>query len=160
MTNSRRMLHIVLLEPEIPPNTGNLIRLCANTGATLHLIEPLGFSLETKALRRAGLDYHEFAELQCHANFEACMENLSTSRWFAFSTKGSRFYTTPHYQEDDVLLFGPETRGLPTHILDDPRLEDCLRLPMTPNSRSLNLANSVSVATYEVWRQLGFSGGN
>ena len=153
------MLHIVLMEPEIPPNTGNLIRLCANTGATLHLIKPLGFSLETKALRRAGLDYHEFAELQSHDNFEACMDHLSSSRWFAFTTKAKKFYTTVQYQPDDVLLFGPETRGLPAVILDDTRLEDCLRLPMRETSRSLNLANSVSIVVYEAWRQLGFANG-
>ena len=153
------MLHIVLMEPEIPPNTGNLIRLCANTGATLHLIKPLGFSLETKALRRAGLDYHEFAELQCHDNFEACMNHLSSSRWFAFTTKGKNFYTAVQYRPDDVLLFGPETRGLPNEVLDDPRIEDRLRLPMRETSRSLNLANSVSVVLFEAWRQLGFDGG-
>ncbi len=153
------MLQIVLMEPEIPPNTGNLIRLCANTGATLHLIKPLGFSLETKALRRAGLDYHEFAELQCHDNFEACMHHLSSSRWFAFTTKGRNIYTTVQYRPDDVLLFGPETRGLPDAILDDPRVEDRLRLPMRETSRSLNLANSVSIVLFEAWRQLGFDGG-
>ena len=153
------MLHIVIMEPEIPPNTGNLIRLCANTGATLHLIKPLGFSLETKALRRAGLDYHEFAELQCHENIAACMNQLSSSRWFAFTTKGKNFYTAVQYRPDDVLLFGPETRGLPNEVLDDPRIEDRLRLPMRETSRSLNLANSVSIVLFEAWRQLGFDGG-
>ena len=153
------MLHIVLMEPEIPPNTGNLIRLCANTGATLHLIKPLGFSLETKALRRAGLDYHEFAELQCHESFEACMDQLSSSRWFAFTTKGKHYYTAVQYRPGDVLLFGPETRGLSDVVLDDPRIEDRLRLPMRETSRSLNLANSVSIVLFEAWRQLGFDGG-
>lgn len=152
-------LHIVLFEPEIPPNTGNIIRLCANTGAQLHLIEPLGFALEDKQLRRAGLDYHEFANVQTHASYDAFQENFGPIRIFAFSTRGSTKYTDAAYRDGDVLLFGPETRGLPQDILEDLPEGQCLRLPMLPDSRSLNLSNVVAVSVYEAWRQLEFTGG-
>ncbi|MGW8247107.1 MAG: tRNA (uridine(34)/cytosine(34)/5-carboxymethylaminomethyluridine(34)-2'-O)-methyltransferase TrmL [Acidiferrobacterales bacterium] len=152
-------LHIALYEPEIPPNTGNIIRLCANTGARLHLIQPLGFSLEDKQLRRAGLDYHEFANLRTYKNYDEFIDILNPKRVFAFSTRGTRSYTDVTYEEGDALLFGPETRGLPQRLLDSLPPEHCLRLPMRPDSRSLNLSNVVAVAVYEAWRQLDFAGG-
>ena len=153
-------LQIVLFEPEIPPNTGNLIRLCANTGAGLHLVEPLGFSLEEKALRRAGLDYHETARVQVHASLADCLETLEVPhgglRVFAITTKGSVAYHEPVYQMGDVLLFGPETRGLPDEVLTDPRISARLRIPMRQDSRSLNLSNAAAIITYEVLRQLDY----
>lgn len=153
-------LQIVLFEPEIPPNTGNLIRLCANTGAGLHLVEPLGFSLGEKALRRAGLDYHETARVQVHASLSVCLEALAVTstgaRVFAITTKGSVPYHEPAYQAGDVLLFGPETRGLPDDVLADPQIAARIRIPMRQDSRSLNLSNAVAILTYEVLRQLGF----
>jgi len=152
-------LHIALYEPEIPPNTGNIIRLCANTGAHLHLIQPLGFSLEDKQLRRAGLDYHEFANLRTYKNYEEFIEVLDPERVFAFSTRGIRSYADVAYQDGDTLLFGPETRGLPQALLDSLSPEQCLRLPMRPDSRSLNLSNVVAIAVYEAWRQSGFADG-
>lgn len=152
------MLHIALFEPEIPPNTGNIIRLAANTGAQLHLIEPLGFSLEEKKLRRAGLDYSEFAALKVHRDFAAFQQSVAGQRLFAMTTKGSRPHSEAHFQEGDVLLFGPETRGLPTHILDSLPGTQKLRLPMVADSRSLNLSNAVAVTFYEAWRQLGYEG--
>jgi tRNA (cytidine/uridine-2'-O-)-methyltransferase len=152
-------LHIALYEPEIPPNTGNIIRLCANTGARLHLIQPLGFSLEDKQLRRAGLDYHEFANLRTYKNYDEFIEALQPRRIFAFSTRGTCSYANVTYEEGDALLFGPETRGLPQTLLDSLPPEHCLRLPMRPDSRSLNLSNVVAVAVYEAWRQLNFAGG-
>jgi len=151
-------LHIALYEPEIPPNTGNIIRLCANTGATLHLIQPLGFSLEDKQLRRAGLDYHEFANLRTYGNYEEFLGVLKPERIFAFSTRGTCSYADVTYREGDTLLFGPETRGLPQGLLDNLPPDQCLRLPMRPDSRSLNLSNVVAIAVYEAWRQLGFAG--
>jgi tRNA (cytidine/uridine-2'-O-)-methyltransferase len=153
------MFHVVLFEPEIPPNTGNIIRLCANTGATLHLVKPLGFSLEDAQLRRAGLDYHEYASLQVHENWQACKAALSGKRMFALTTKGSKRHTDVQFQADDVFVFGPETRGLPQEIRDEFAPGQRLRLPMLPQSRSLNLSNSVAVLVYEAWRQSGFSGG-
>ncbi len=151
------MLDIVLFEPEIPPNTGNIIRLCANTGFRLHLIEPLGFDWDDKRLRRAGLDYSEFAEVKRHADWQAFNARLGEQqRVFAVSTKGSANYSEISYQPNDVLVFGPETRGLPASILDATPKERCLRIPMKANSRSLNLSNSVAVLAYEAWRQLGF----
>ena len=153
------MFHIVLYQPEIPPNTGNIIRLCANTGATLHLVEPLGFKLEDKQLKRAGLDYHEFATLNVHADWEACLVALEGRRMFALSTRGSQPYGEVQYQKEDVFVFGPETRGLSQEILDTFAPERRIRLPMLPHSRSLNLSNSVAVITYEAWRQNGFEGG-
>ncbi len=153
------MFHVILYEPEIPPNTGNIIRLCANTGCDLHLIEPLGFSLEEKRLRRAGLDYGEFARLTVHAGLEACLESLGMPRVFAFSTHGRTNYAKAEFSAGDALLFGSETRGLPPEVREALPVEQVLRLPMRPESRSLNLSNSVAVVVYEAWRQQGFDGG-
>lgn len=153
------MFHVVLFEPEIPPNTGNIIRLCANTGATLHLVKPLGFSLEDAQLRRAGLDYHEYASLQVHENWQTCKAALAGKRMFALTTKGSQRYTDVRFSAGDVFVFGPESRGLPEHIRAGFAATERLRLPMLPQSRSLNLSNSVAVLVYEAWRQSGFSGG-
>lgn len=153
------MFHVVLFEPEIPPNTGNIIRLCANTGARLHLVKPLGFSLEDAQLKRAGLDYHEYASLQVHENWQACKTALNGKRMFALTTKGSKRHTDVQFQADDVFVFGPETRGLPQEIRDEFAPGQRLRLPMLPQSRSLNLSNSVAVLVYEAWRQSGFNGG-
>ncbi len=153
------MFHVVLYQPEIPPNTGNIIRLCANTGVRLHLIEPLGFRLEDKELRRAGLDYHEWAEVKTYATLEAFLESVQPPRLLAFSTRAHRLYTQMEYRENDALLFGPETRGLPQALLDTLPEAQKLRLPLRPGNRSLNLSNTVAVAVYEAWRQQGFSGG-
>lgn len=153
------MLHIVLYQPEIPPNTGNVIRLCANTGARLHLIEPLGFEWEDKRLRRAGLDYHEFAEVKRYESLQTLMEEGSIQRLFGFSTKGRRFHHQVTYRKGDGLMFGPETRGLPLEVRDCLGVDRLLRLPMVPDQRSLNLSNSVSIALYEAWGQLGYEGG-
>ncbi len=153
------MLKVILFEPEIPPNTGNVIRLCANTGAGLHLVEPLGFSLDERRLRRAGLDYREFASVEVHESLAACLNTLGEPRVFAFSTRGRANYSTASFHIDDALLFGPETRGLPDAVLESLPPERRLRLPMRAESRSLNLSNSVAVAVYEAWRQLGFEGG-
>lgn len=150
------MLHIVLFQPEIPPNTGNVIRLCANTGARLHLIEPLGFTLDDKQLRRAGLDYHEWASVATYAHIDDFLARIQPARLLAFSAKADRLYTHAHYQQDDALLFGPETRGLPAALLKRLAPEQRLRLPMLPGSRSINLSNAVAVVVYEAWRQLGF----
>ncbi len=152
------MLHIVLYQPEIPPNTGNIIRLCANTGFQLHLIEPLGFAWDDKRLRRAGLDYHEFAAVQRHANLDAFRAAYPNSRLFGLSTKGRRYYHDVPFAAGDALLFGPETRGLPEDIRSALGPEHLLRVPMTANSRSLNLSNTVALVAYEAWRQLGFTG--
>ena len=152
------MLHIVLYQPEIPPNTGNVIRLCANTGARLHLIRPLGFELEDRQLRRAGLDYHEWVDVQTYDSLEEFRARVSPARLIAFSTRGRRLYTDFEYGEGDALLFGPETRGLPQAVLDALPPELCLTLPMRPGNRSLNLSNSVAVAVFEAWRQAGFAG--
>jgi tRNA (cytidine/uridine-2'-O-)-methyltransferase len=153
------MFNIVLFEPEIPPNTGNIIRLCANTGGQLHLVKPLGFSLEDKQLKRAGLDYHEYANLQIHENWEACKAALTGKRKFAITTKGSTSYSNINFEKDDVFVFGPETRGLPEEIRNEFSAEHRVRLPMLPQSRSLNLSNSAAVLLYEAWRQIGFEGG-
>lgn len=153
------MFHVVLYQPEIPPNTGNIMRLCANTGASLHLIEPLGFRLEDKELKRAGLDYREWAEVKTYPNWEEFLKSVSPPRLFAFSTRVRRLYTEMEYQEGDALLFGPETRGLPQDLLDSFPEEYKLRLPLQPGNRSLNLSNAVAVVVYEAWRQQGFSGG-
>ena len=153
------MFHVILYQPEIPPNTGNIIRLCANTGSALHLIHPLGFELDDRRLRRAGLDYREFAAVREHDTLEAFMQAVQPSRIRAFSTRGLRDYTTVSYQPGDALLFGPETRGLPDSVLAQLGPEHCLRLPMAGHSRSLNLSNTVAVGLYEAWRQLGFTGG-
>jgi len=153
------MFDIVLFEPEIPPNTGNIIRLCANTGGQLHLVKPLGFALEDKQLKRAGLDYHEFATLKVHDNWNDCKAALSGKRMFAITTKGSTSYSEVTFKEGDVFVFGPETRGLPEEIRNEFASNHRLRLPMLPNSRSLNLSNSAAVLLYEAWRQIKFNGG-
>jgi tRNA (cytidine/uridine-2'-O-)-methyltransferase len=150
------MLHLVLFEPEIPPNTGNVIRLCANTGARLHLIKPLGFRLDDKSLRRSGLDYHDLALVTVHADLEHCMSAIPAARWVAVETSGARSYADFRYRETDALLFGPETRGLPPAVSGRIGAENSVYLPMRPGSRSLNLANAVAVVAYEAWRQLGF----
>ncbi|OOZ37174.1 tRNA (cytidine(34)-2'-O)-methyltransferase [Solemya velesiana gill symbiont] len=152
------MFHVALYEPEIPPNTGNIIRLCANTGSTLHLIHPLGFSLDEKQVRRAGLDYHDMACVTEHVDYAAFGKTLPSSRILACSTRGKVNYAEVEYQPGDVLLFGPETRGLPQQQLDALPDEQLLRIPMVPGNRSLNLSNAVAVILYEAWRQQGFSG--
>ena len=150
------MFDVILYQPEIPPNTGNVIRLCANTGARLHLVKPLGFSLEDKQLLRAGLDYHEFATIAVHDSWAECAERFTGRRVFAVSTKGTQRYDLNKYEVGDVFLFGPESRGLPTEILNAVAREQRIRLPMVPGSRSLNLSNTVAVVIYEAWRQVGF----
>ncbi len=152
------MFHIVLYQPEIPPNTGNIIRLCANTGATLHLIHPLGFTLDDRKLRRAGLDYNEFAQLHEYQSFDHFLKTTRPSRLFAVSTKGRHLYTAVTYRENDAFLFGPETRGLPQELLNRERVDRVLRVPMQSGSRSLNLSNTAAVVIYEAWRQLKFIG--
>ena len=152
------MFDVVLHRPEIPPNTGNVIRLCANAGARLHLVEPLGFTLDDRQLRRAGLDYHEFAALVVHADWNACLGSLKGRRTFAFSTRGQVLYTTVRYEKDDVFVFGGETAGLPQELLDTFPADRRLRMPMRPGNRSLNLSNAVAVVVYEAWRQNGFVG--
>lgn len=151
------MFHVILFEPEIPPNTGNVIRLCANTGASLHLVEPLGFELDEPRLKRAGLDYREWASVCSHPDLDACLAALSDTRIYAFSTRGSRPYTQAGFRPGDGLLFGPETRGLPQSLLDGLPAAQRLRLPMQAG-RSLNLSNTVAVAVYEAWRQNDFAG--
>ena len=151
-------MHVVLYQPEIPPNTGNVIRLCANTGAALHLIRPLGFDLDDRKLRRAGLDYHEFARVAVHNDLDAFLAAVSPRRLFAVSTRGRMRYDRVEYADDDALLFGPETRGLPQAILDALPEEQRLRLPMQPGNRSLNLSNAVAVIVFEAWRQREFEG--
>jgi tRNA (cytidine/uridine-2'-O-)-methyltransferase len=152
------MYHVVLFQPEIPPNTGNIIRLCANCGAQLHLIRPLGFDMSDKQLRRAGLDYHEFAKVKIHDNLAAFVQAIQPKRMLACSTKGGQDYTGIQYEPGDALLFGPETRGLPLDVLESLPENQRLRIPMLPNNRSLNLANAVSIIIYEAWRQQGFDG--
>ena len=152
------MTAVVLVHPEIPPNTGNVIRLCANTGAELHLVEPLGFALEDKALRRAGLDYHEYARLVRHDDWAACTAALAGRRLWALTTKGGASPFDVALQEDDVFVFGCETAGLPPDILATFPADRCLRLPMRPGQRSLNLSNAVAVTVFEAWRQRGFAG--
>ncbi|MBB1270693.1 tRNA (uridine(34)/cytosine(34)/5-carboxymethylaminomethyluridine(34)-2'-O)-methyltransferase TrmL [Shewanella sp. SR44-3] len=152
------MFHIALYEPEIAPNTGNIIRLCANNGSHLHLIEPLGFDLEEKKLRRAGLDYADLANVTRHKNYADFLGAMAGKRIMVCTTKGSRPHTELEFAKDDVLLFGPETRGLPMDIINAAPLEQRLRIPMMSSSRSLNLSNSVAIISYEAWRQLGFEG--
>ncbi len=151
------MFDIVLFEPEIPPNTGNIIRLCANSGASLHLIEPLGFEPDDRRLRRAGLDYHEYARVQRHASLDSYLDRQRPPRLFAVSTRGKRLYTDIHYQPGDALLFGPETRGLPQALLDSLDDRRLIRLPMCPGNRSLNLSNATAIVLYEAWRQHDFA---
>jgi tRNA (cytidine/uridine-2'-O-)-methyltransferase len=153
------MFNIVLFEPEIPPNTGNIIRLCANTGAQLHLVKPLGFSLEDKQLKRAGLDYHEYANLQIHENWEACKTALTGKRMFAITTKGSTSHGNIKFMKDDVFVFGCETAGLTPQQRALFHPEHTIRLPMLPAQRSLNLSNAVAIFVFEAWRQQGFTGG-
>jgi tRNA (cytidine/uridine-2'-O-)-methyltransferase len=152
------MFDVILYEPEIPPNTGNIIRLCANTGARLHLIRPLGFQFDDRQLRRAGLDYHEWAAVRLHRDLAAFLAEVNPPRLFAFTTRGACPYHTVAYQPDDALLFGPETRGLPARVLAEIPPEQRLQIPMLTTGRSLNLANAVAVAVYEAWRQHGFAG--
>ena len=154
------MFSLILYEPEIPPNTGNIIRLCANTGTDLHLIEPLGFELDEKRLRRAGLDYREFVNVQTHTTLDTCLESLDWPRLFALSTRNSMRYDQAMFRDGDALLFGPETRGLPQAVLDALPPERRLRLPMQAGNRSLNLSNAAAVVVFEAWRQLGFPGGS
>jgi len=154
------MLHVVLYQPEIPPNTGNVIRLCANSGARLHLIRPLGFDLDHAKLRRAGLDYHEFAAVAVHDDLDAFVTSAQPARLFALSTRANTLYTNAEFGANDAVVFGPETRGLPQALLDSLPPEQRLRLPMQPGNRSLNLSNAVAVIVYEAWRQMGFAGGD
>lgn len=151
-------MHIVLYEPEIPPNTGNIIRLAANTGAHLHLIHPLGFSMDEQRLRRAGLDYREFAHIMEYASLDACLESAAIERLFALTTRASRRHDTPAFAPGDGFLFGPETRGLPQAVLDRLPPERLLRIPMCTGSRSLNLSNAVAIMVFEAWRQTGYPG--
>ena len=152
------MFHIVLFQPEIPPNTGNVIRLAANTGCRLHLVEPLGYSLDDRQLKRAGLDYHQLAHMAVHRDWQACMSALGDKRLFALTTKGATSAYDARYAPDDVFVFGAETAGLPETLLAGFPAERQLRLPMCPGNRSLNLSNSVAVVVFEAWRQNGFAG--
>lgn len=152
------MLHVILYQPEIPPNTGNVIRLCANAGASLHLIRPLGFELDNAKMRRAGLDYHEFVNVMVHDDLAACLDALQQPRAFAFTSHAILRYTDARFADGDALLFGRETSGLPAEVLRPIPEPQRLRLPMQPDNRSLNLSNAVAVAVYEAWRQLGFPG--
>jgi tRNA (cytidine/uridine-2'-O-)-methyltransferase len=152
------MLNIVLFQPEIPPNTGNIVRLCANSGFALHLIEPLGFDLDEKKVRRAGLDYHELANVKRYPDFQAYVDAHPDSRLFACTTKGKKYHHQVEYQAGDSLVFGPETRGLPDDVLAAMGKDNWVRIPMKPDSRSMNLSNSVSVFVFEAWRQLDFEG--
>ena len=151
------LFNVILFEPEIPPNTGNVIRLCANTGARLHLVQPLGFQLDNKSLMRSGLDYHDLADVSVHADLKACVASLGGSRIFAVETGGARRYCDVRYRASDAFLFGPETRGLPKTLLDGIGPEHCVSIPMREANRSLNLSNTVSLVIYEAWRQLDFA---
>ncbi|MGH8717271.1 MAG: tRNA (cytidine(34)-2'-O)-methyltransferase [Burkholderiales bacterium] len=153
------MFDLILYQPEIPPNTGNMIRLCANTGVSLHLVKPLGFKLNDRQLQRAGLDYHEFAHITLHENWESCKERFPGRRLFAVTTRGKRRYDEVTFNSDDVFVFGPETRGLPPSLLESFPEQNRIRLLMLPQNRSLNLANAAAVVIYEAWRQAGFKGG-
>ena len=153
------MFAVILYQPEIPPNTGNIIRLCAKTGGELHIVEPLGFELEDKKLRRAGLDYREFADIRTHSSLAECLAALNEPRVFAFSTRGRTGFDQPQFAPGDAFLFGPETRGLPDDVLESLPPEQRLRLPMKPDNRSLNLSNTAAVVVYEAWRQNGYEGG-
>ena len=153
------MLDVILYQPEIPSNTGNIIRLCANTGAALHLVKPLGFSMEDRLLRRAGLDYHEYASLTVYESWRDCLDRFKNRRLFAVSTKGRQRYDRVTYAEGDAFVFGPESRGLPTDVLESVPEERRIRLPMVEGSRSLNLSNTVAVVVYETWRRLEFPHG-
>jgi tRNA (cytidine/uridine-2'-O-)-methyltransferase len=152
------MFHVVLVQPEIPPNTGNIIRLAANTGATLHLVKPLGFELTARAVRRAGLDYEELAPVRVHRSLAACLESLEGARLFTIETGGARAYSTAQFRPGDALLFGAETRGLPAAVLALVPSDQQLTIPMRPDNRSLNLSNAAALVIYEAWRQNGFAG--
>ncbi len=152
------MFHVVLFEPEIPPNTGNAIRLCANAGATLHLVKPLGFRLDDRSLRRSALDYHDLAAVRVHADLDACRRALPQARWFAIETGGERRYCEPTLRPGDAFLFGSETRGLPAEVRASFAPEALLHIPMRPANRSLNLANAVAIVVFEAWRQADFAG--
>jgi tRNA (cytidine/uridine-2'-O-)-methyltransferase len=152
------MFHVVLFNPEIPPNTGNAIRLCANAGATLHLVKPLGFRLDDKSLQRSGLDYHDLAEVKIHADLDACLGALAGARVFAVETGGRICYSNLEYRDGDAFVFGPETRGLPEAVQDRIGRENSLFIPMKPKSRSINLSNAVAIVAFDAWRQLGFAG--
>jgi tRNA (cytidine/uridine-2'-O-)-methyltransferase len=154
------MFDIVLVHPEIPPNAGNVIRLAANTGARLHLVEPLGFSMDDRQLKRAGLDYHEYASVRVHADWQSCLKELNRERLFALTTSATNSVYAARFRENDAFVFGSETAGLPQEILNTFKTEMRLRLPMRPDNRSLNLSNAVAVTVFEAWRQLGFAGGN
>jgi len=153
------MFHLILYQPEIPPNTGNMIRLCANTGAHLHLIHPLGFELSEARVKRAGLDYRDMARVQEHPDLEGCLQVLGRPRIYALSSKAATSYASARFQPGDAFLMGPETRGLPEQILEQIPFERRLRIPMLPDNRSLNLSNAAAVVIYEAWRQQGFAGG-
>lgn len=153
------MFDVILHQPRIPPNTGNVIRLCANTGARLHLVEPLGFAIDDRQLRRAGLDYHEYAPMRVHASLDAALEAIAPARLFALSTRGTVRIDAPGYRAGDAFLFGNEIAGLPPEVLEGIAPEHRLRLPMRPGNRSLNLSNAAAVVVYEAWRQVGYSGG-
>jgi tRNA (cytidine/uridine-2'-O-)-methyltransferase len=152
------MFHVILFEPEIPGNTGNSIRLCANTGATLHLIKPLGFRLDDKSLRRSGLDYHDLADVKIHADVDGCLGQLPSSRLFVVETGGAHCYSDVQYRAGDAFLFGPETRGLPLSIQARTKAENRVFIPMRAQNRSVNLSNAVALMIYEAWRQIGFAG--
>jgi tRNA (cytidine/uridine-2'-O-)-methyltransferase len=152
------MFDVILYQPEIPPNTGNIVRLCANTGARLHLVKPLGFSLEDKQLVRAGLDYHEFATITVHDSWVECADRFKNHRLFAVSTKGTQRYDVVSYAVGDAFVFGPESRGLPAEILGSVTEQHCIRVPMVSGNRSLNLSNTVAIVVYEAWRKVGFGG--
>ena len=152
------MFHIVLFEPEIPGNAGNCIRLCANTGSTLHLIKPLGFRLDDKSLKRSGLDYHDLADVKIHANLDACTASLGSARLFMVETGAANCYSDARFQAGDAFLFGPETRGLPPPMLEKAGVERCLFIPMRADNRSINLSNAVALMVFEAWRQIGFEG--
>jgi tRNA (cytidine/uridine-2'-O-)-methyltransferase len=152
------MFHVILFEPEIPQNAGNIIRLCANTGSTLHLVRPLGFTIDDAGLRRAGLDYHDLARVHEHADLAACLARLGNARVFAVETAGGRRHDEPRYLPDDAFLFGRETTGLPRELLTGWPVDRMIRLPMVPGNRSINLSNAVAVVVFEAWRQLGFAG--
>ena len=153
------MFHVILYQPEIPPNTGNIIRRCANTGAQVHLSEPLAFELDEPRLRRAGLDYHEFASVKQHESLQDCLESVGNPRLYPLSTRAPTPYDQPRFKPGDAFLFGPETRGLPVAVIESVPVAQRLRIPLRPGNRSLNLANAAAVIVYEAWRQCGFSGG-
>jgi tRNA (cytidine/uridine-2'-O-)-methyltransferase len=153
------VFHVILYQPEIPPNTGNVIRLCANVGARLHLVHPLGFTMDERSLRRAGLDYHEFVDVKEHADLTSCLATIPDARVFALTTKAKRGFFDACFEPGDAFMLGPETRGLPPDVLDAVPEQQTLRLPMRPHNRSLNLSNTAAVALFEAWRQNGFSGG-